>query len=213
MANLNKVMLIGNLTRDAELRFIPSGQPILEFRIAVSRRFRTQNGENREETLFIDVNLWGKIGESIAQYMKRGKPVFVEGRLKLDEWERDGQKHSKMRVVADNIQLLGSRQGGDGNQGGGNNSGQRGSYQSQRQAPAAPSYNSGSGSGSDGGSGGGYGGGYGGGGYGGPQQENAPAPAAVSAAPAPPAPPAPAAPQALAAPTAPAAPPAPAAPG
>jgi len=111
MANLNKVMLIGNLTKDAELRYIPSGQPVLEFRLAVSRRYRTQAGEDREESLFIDVSLWGRRGEAVSRFLTRGTPLFVEGRLKMDEWERDGQRRSKMTVVAQNIEFLGRRNG------------------------------------------------------------------------------------------------------
>jgi len=113
MASLNKVMLMGNLTRDAELRYLPSGQAVLEFRLAVSRRYRTQQGEDREETCFVDINLWGKRGEALAQYLTKGKPLFVEGRLQLDEWEKDGQKHSRLRVVAENVEFIGGSKTGE----------------------------------------------------------------------------------------------------
>ncbi len=117
MASLNKVMLIGNLTRDAELRYIPSGQAVLEFGLAINRRFRTQDGQDKEEVCFVDINLWGKRGEAVAQYLTKGKQLFVEGRLQYDQWETDGQKRSKLRVVAENIEFLGGprqNQGADG---------------------------------------------------------------------------------------------------
>jgi single-strand DNA-binding protein len=131
MASLNKVMLIGNLTRDAELRYLPSGSPVLEFRLAVSRKYKKQDGTEGEETCFVDVALWGKRGEAVAQYLKKGKPLFVEGRLQLDEWDdkETGQKRSKLKVVADNIEFLGSRTDG---QGGG------GRYEGEGAAGGAP---------------------------------------------------------------------------
>jgi single-strand DNA-binding protein len=116
MASLNKVMLIGNLTRDAELRYIPSGSAVLEFRLAVSRKFKKQDGTEGEETCFVDITLWGKRGEAVSKYLTKGKPLFVEGRLQLDEWDdkETGQKRSKLRVVADNIEFLGGRNDGQG---------------------------------------------------------------------------------------------------
>jgi single-strand DNA-binding protein len=116
MASLNKVMLIGNLTRDAELRYIPSGSAVLEFRLAVSRKYKKPDGQEVEETCFVDVNLWGKRGEAVSQYLTKGKPLFVEGRLQLDEWDdkESGQKRSKLRVVAENIEFLGGRNDGQG---------------------------------------------------------------------------------------------------
>lgn len=122
MASLNKVMLIGNLTRDAELRYLPSGAGVLEFRLAVSRKYKKQDGTEGEETCFVDVNLWGKRGEAVAKWLTKGKPLFVEGRLQLDEWEdkQSGEKRSKLRVVADNIEFLGGpRDPQQGGQGGG----------------------------------------------------------------------------------------------
>lgn len=116
MANLNKVMLMGNLTKDSELRYLPSGSAVLEFRMAVNRRYRTQSGEERDETLYIDVSLFGqRRAEGLHPHLKRGKPMFVEGRLKLDEWERDGQRQSKISVVAENVEFLGGgREDGSG---------------------------------------------------------------------------------------------------
>jgi single-strand DNA-binding protein len=133
MPSLNKVMLMGNLTRDAELRYLPGGQAVLEFRLAVTRKFQNQQGEMKEETCFIDVNLWGKRGEAVSQYLTKGKPLFVEGRLQLDEWDdkESGQKRSKMRVVAENIEFIGNR-ASDGEGGGGAPGGGAGFQQQQQ---------------------------------------------------------------------------------
>jgi single-strand DNA-binding protein len=115
MANLNKVMLIGNLTRDPELKYTPGNQAVCEVGLAVNRKYRTKDGEDREETTFVDCEAWGKQAEVIKQYMTKGKPIFIEGRLKLDTWEdKDGGKRSKMRVVIENFQFLGSAGGGGG---------------------------------------------------------------------------------------------------
>ena len=113
MANLNKVMLIGNLTRDPELKYTPGNQAVCEIGLAVNRKYRTKDGEDREETTFVDCEAWGKQAEVLKQYMTKGKPLFIEGRLKLDTWEdKDGGKRSKMRVVIENFQFLGSAGGG-----------------------------------------------------------------------------------------------------
>lgn len=132
MANLNRVLLIGNLTRDPELRQTPKGTAVAQFGIAVNRTFRGEDGQSREETTFVDLEAWGKQAETIAKYMSKGRPIFIEGRLKLDQWEdkNGGGKRSKLRVVVENFQFLGSRQGG-GDEGGG------GGY-SQEREPAAP---------------------------------------------------------------------------
>ena len=115
MANLNKVMLIGNLTRDPDLKFTPGNQAVCEIGLAVNRKYRTKDGEDREETTFVDCEAWGKQAEVLKQYMAKGKPLFVEGRLKLDTWEdKDGGKRSKMRVVIENFQFLGGPGGGGG---------------------------------------------------------------------------------------------------
>ena len=154
MAYLNKVMLIGNLTADPEVRDMPSGTPLTELRIAVSRLVGNRNGnegERREETVFLDVSCWNRAAEIAAQFLAKGNPVFVEGRLQQDTWEdkQTGQRRSRIRVVADNIQLLqrrenngqGGPQGGGyqqggyqqrGNYGGGNYQ-RQGGYQQQRQ--------------------------------------------------------------------------------
>jgi single-strand DNA-binding protein len=123
MASLNKVMLIGNLTRDPEIKYTPKGTAIADIGLAVNRNYTTESGEKREEVTFIDVTLWGRTAEIVGEYCKKGRPLFVEGRLQLDQWDdkQTGQKRSKLKVVGDNIQLLGGREGGGpgGGQGGG----------------------------------------------------------------------------------------------
>jgi len=115
MANLNRVLLIGNLTRDPDLRYTPKGTAVTEIGLAVNRVYTGEDGERKEETTFVDVTLWARLAEIAGQYLKKGRPVFVEGRLQLDTWDdkQTGQKRSKLRVVAENIQLLGARQEGD----------------------------------------------------------------------------------------------------
>lgn len=112
MANFNKVMLMGNLTRDPELRYTPKGTAIARLGIAVNRRWTSEGGEQREETTFVDVDAFGKQAETLGQYMKKGRPIFIEGRLRLDSWEdkQTGQKRSKLGVVLENFQFLGSGQ-------------------------------------------------------------------------------------------------------
>src|ERR1700760_3030983 len=119
MAYLNKVFLIGNLTRDPELRTTPKGTPICQFGIAVNRQFKDESGATRDETTFVDIEAWGKQGELVAKYLSKGSPAMVEGRLKLDQWEdkQSGQKRSKLKVVLENVQFLSGR-GGAGAGGG-----------------------------------------------------------------------------------------------
>jgi len=114
MANLNKVMLIGNLTRDPELKYTPKGTAVCDVALAINRVIPSDTGEKREETTFVDVTLWGRTAEIANQYCKKGSPLFVEGRLQLDSWEdkQSGQKRSKLRVVGEGIQLLGAKGGG-----------------------------------------------------------------------------------------------------
>ncbi len=141
MANLNKVMLIGNLTADPEPRTTPRGTALTELRIAVNRMAPGPNeGERREETTFLDVTCWGRTGEIAAQYLTKGRPVFIEGRLQMDTWEdrQTGQKRSRIRIIAENLQLL----SGGRNEGGASapsSGGYTPSYrqQSQPQPPAA----------------------------------------------------------------------------
>ena len=119
MASFNKVMLMGNLTRDVELRQTPNGnQSVANFGIACNRKFKTQSGEDREEVTFVDCEAWGRTGEVMKEYLSKGRPVFIEGRLKLDSWEdKEGKKQSKLRVVVENFQFIDSK-GGSGTGGG-----------------------------------------------------------------------------------------------
>lgn len=113
MASLNKVLLIGNLTRDPELRYIPSGTAVASFTVAVNRRFKAPTGENREETSFIKVVVWGRMAETSAEYLKKGSSCFVEGRLQTRSWDApDGQKRSATEVIASAVQFLNTRGGG-----------------------------------------------------------------------------------------------------
>jgi single-strand DNA-binding protein len=118
MANLNRVFLMGNLTRDPELRYTPSGTPVCEFGLAVNRTWTGRDGEQREETCFVDITMWGRRGVVISEYFTKGKPIFVEGRLKYDTWETPDGRRSKLRVVANDFQFIGGRgRGGGGEQG------------------------------------------------------------------------------------------------
>ena len=114
MANFNKVLLMGNLTRDPDVRTTPSGLKIAKLGLAVNRRFRTRDDEAREETTFVDIDAFGKQAEIIERYCQKGSPLFVEGRLRLDQWESNtGEKRSKLSVVLENFQFLGSSQSQD----------------------------------------------------------------------------------------------------
>ena len=113
MATLNKVMLIGNLTRDPEVRYTPSGSAVSDIRLAVSRKYKTASGQEKEETCFVSVTVWGRQAETAGEYLRKGSPVFVEGRLKLDEWEKDGQKQSRLTVVAERVQFLSAPRRGE----------------------------------------------------------------------------------------------------
>ena len=141
MPNLNKVMLMGNLTRDVELKTTPGNQTVGNLGLAINRKWKTPDGEQREETTFVDCEAWGKTAEILAKYLSKGRPVYLEGRLKLDQWEdKDGQKRSKMRVVIEEFQFVDSKPGGSGGGGGGDDyqSAPRQAYSKpapQRQAP------------------------------------------------------------------------------
>jgi single-strand DNA-binding protein len=112
--NLNRVMLAGNLTRDPVVRFLANEQAVANFGLAINRRFKATNGELKEDVTFIDCEAWGKTAELIGQHLTKGRNVYVEGRLKLDTWEKDGQKHYKLKVVIDSLQFIGAKpQGGD----------------------------------------------------------------------------------------------------
>ena len=116
MPSLNKVLLMGNLTRDPELRVTPKGTPICQFSLAINRQFKMESGESREEVIFVDIEAWGKQGETIAKYCTKGRPLYVEGRLRLDQWEDKNtkEKRSRMKVVLEQFQFLGDGRGGAG---------------------------------------------------------------------------------------------------
>jgi len=116
MASFNKVILLGNLTRDPEIRYTPKGSAVCDLGLAVNRSYTLENGERREEVTYVDVVLWARLAEIAAEYLKKGRPVFIEGRLQLDTWDdkQSGQKRSKIRVIGENMQMLGSRPGGGG---------------------------------------------------------------------------------------------------
>jgi len=114
MASFNKVILLGNLTRDPEVRYTPKGSAVCDLGIAVNRVYTTEGGEKREEVTFVDVVLWARLAEIAGEYLKKGRPIFIEGRLQMDTWDdkQTGQKRTKLRVVGESMQLLGSRPGG-----------------------------------------------------------------------------------------------------
>lgn len=117
--NFNKVLLMGNLTRDVELKYTPSNMAVAEIGLAVNHRYRTKDGEDRDEPMFVDCEAWGKTAETMSKYLAKGRPVFIEGRLKLDQWQdKEGNKRSKHRVVVENFQFIDSRTDGGGNRGG-----------------------------------------------------------------------------------------------
>lgn len=119
MASYNRVILVGNLTRDPELRYIPNGTPVVEFGLAVSNRRQTSSGEWVDEPVFVDITLWQRQAEIASEYLTKGSPVLIEGRLKMDSWTTsDGQKRSKLRVVGERMQLLGARGGTEPGQSG-----------------------------------------------------------------------------------------------
>jgi single-strand DNA-binding protein len=121
MAYLNKVLLIGNLTRDPELRVTPKGTAICQFGLAVNRQYKDESGATRDETAFIDIEAWGKQGELVSKYLQKGSPAFIEGRLRFDSWEdkQSGQKRNKLKVVLENVQFLYRGGGGGGASAGG----------------------------------------------------------------------------------------------
>jgi len=138
MASFNKVILVGNLTRDPELRYTPKGTAIAKVGIAVNRVWTNEAGEKKEEVTFVDVDIFGRTAENVGQYMRKGRPILIEGRLRLDQWDdkQTGQKKSKLGVVAETVQFLGSGTGG-GESGGGGGSPARPSRPAAP-APAAP---------------------------------------------------------------------------
>jgi single-strand DNA-binding protein len=147
MASYNKVLLMGNLTRDVQLKSTSGGQSVAEIGLALNRKYKTKDGQDREEVTYVDCECWGPRAEVISKYFSKGKPIFIEGRLKLDSWEdKDGQKRSKLRVVVDDFQFVGG--GGAGGGGGGG-----GDYSREDSGGYAPSRSSGGGGGGGGGGG------------------------------------------------------------
>ncbi len=130
--SFNQVILMGNLTRDPELRTIPSGQSVCSFSLALNRSFKGQDGNWQEATDYIDIVAWGPLGERVSQYLSKGRPCLVNGRLQSRSWEQDGQKRSKVEVVAQDVTFLGGRGEGD-SQGGGQ------SYSGGESPSSAPS--------------------------------------------------------------------------
>jgi single-strand DNA-binding protein len=137
MASFNRVILVGNLTRDPELRYIPSGTAVSDIGLAVNDRVK-RGDQWVDEATFVDITLWGRTAEIANEYLTKGSPVLIEGRLKLDRWEKEGQKHSKLKVVGERLQMLGSREGAP--RGGGRSSGGGGADQSQPQYDDSEQY-------------------------------------------------------------------------
>ncbi|HMO26403.1 MAG TPA: single-stranded DNA-binding protein [Tepidisphaeraceae bacterium] len=139
MASFNRVILMGNLTRDPQLRYTPNQTAVCDFGVATNRKYRTASGEEREDVCFVDCSAWGKQAEVINQYLTKGRGILVEGRLKLDTWEdkQGGGKRSKLSVVVENFQFVGGRgEGAPGGGGGGDDYGQ--SSQPPQRGPARP---------------------------------------------------------------------------
>lgn len=144
MPALNKVLLMGNLTRDPELRMTPKGTAICTFSLAVNRQFKTESGETKDEVTYVDIEAWGKQGETISKYVTKGRPLYVEGRLRLDQWEDKNtkEKRSRMKIVLENFQFLGDSRGGggqssSGEEGGGGSAG--GGFERNSPPPRASS--------------------------------------------------------------------------
>ncbi len=159
MASFNRVILVGNLTRDPELRYTPSGTAVTDIGLAVNDRRKNAQGEWVEETTFVDVTLWGRTAEIASEYLGKGAPALIEGRLKLDTWESDGQKRSKLKVIGEKLQLLSARGGGQGGGGGGGGyegGGQRGGGRAGGQGAGAQRGRGGQQGGGGGNGGGGY---------------------------------------------------------
>lgn len=134
MANLNKVMLIGNLTRDPELRHTPKGTAVSEISLAINRNWTNEQGQKQEDTTFVEVTLWGRQAEVVQQYVTKGSPIYIEGRLQLDSWDdkETGKKRSKLRVIGENFQFLSSKPSG---QSGGGTSTPQSSRPPERSGP------------------------------------------------------------------------------
>src|SRR5438094_2702144 len=139
MASFNKVILLGNLTRDPEVRYTPKGSAVCELGIAVNRVYTTDSGERREEVTYVDVVLWARLAEIAGEYLKKGRPVFIERSMQMDSCDakQTGQKRTKLRVVGESMQLLGGRPGGAG--GAGETTGDRQTSGTKTSGPPKPS--------------------------------------------------------------------------
>ena len=137
-ASFNRVIIMGNLTADVDLRYTNTNTAVTEVTLAINDRRKSATGEWVEETVFVDVTLWGRTAEVASEYLSKGSPVFIEGRLKLDRWETDGQKRSKLRVVGEKMQMVGGR--GEGGGGGGGGGGARPARPSRPQQRSQPQY-------------------------------------------------------------------------
>ncbi|NQU40981.1 MAG: single-stranded DNA-binding protein [Lentisphaerae bacterium] len=135
MADLNRVFLMGNLTADPEVRYAPSGEAVGDLRMAINRRYKGRDGQEHEEVCYVSVVVWGRQAETCGQYLKKGSQVMVEGGLKYEQWEKEGQKHSKLLVRANRVQFLGGRPQG---QGGDDESQREGRAPAPADRPAAP---------------------------------------------------------------------------
>jgi single-strand DNA-binding protein len=113
-ASLNKVLLMGNLTRDPEVKYTPKGTAVCDLAMAINDSYKAQDGTIKETVTYVDVEVWGRTAENCKQYLTKGRPIFVEGQLKLDQWEQDGQKKSRLKVRADRVQFLGGSPGRTG---------------------------------------------------------------------------------------------------
>ena len=136
-ASLNKVLLMGNLTRDPEVKYTPKGTAVCDLGLAINDSYKAQDGTIKETVTYVDVEVWGRTAENCKQYLTKGRPVFVEGQLRLDQWEQEGQKRSKMKVRADRVQFLGG--GGPGGGQGGGGSRPTGNYSGGEQRSATSS--------------------------------------------------------------------------
>jgi len=143
MASVNKVMLIGNVTRDPEVKFTAKGSAVTDIGLAINRNYTLESGEKREEVTYIDVELWGRLAEIAGEYAKKGRSLYIEGRLRMDTWEdkASGQKRSRLKVVGENLQLLGGRSDGAGRPSSGSDheSHEPSSAPARRTAPSRPS--------------------------------------------------------------------------
>ena len=139
MASYNRVILMGNLTRDPEVRYVPSGRPVADMGLAVNEKYKNSEGDLVERTDFFDITVWGPQGENCGKYLKKGRPVLVEGRLRLDTWENDqGEKRSKVKVIADRVQFLGTGRAAEGDGSAGEDAQSGGGESSESPAPQAP---------------------------------------------------------------------------